>query len=77
MPSFRLDVDDAVVIVWKQEEGFWWYSFAWPDGSYDLGDRDWMPSEQRAKVEVLGIYKYHTGRILKKDTKRAKWIRGS
>ena len=66
-----LDVDDAIVVVYKRESGLWQWAFMWLDGWYGLNDSGWCPTAKSAKIEARVHYEFKTGNFIKK----AKWLK--
>jgi hypothetical protein len=67
---FKLNVEDADVHVWQQDDGFWKWSFYWKDGSGWKGD--WRTTERGAKNEARDYYMYQTGNH---TFLRVRWVR--
>ena len=68
---FYLDVDDAIVTVYRRESGLWQWAFMWLDGSHNFNDTDWAPTVRSVKIEAKVHYERKTGNFIK----RAKWIK--
>lgn len=72
MVRYRLDVDDAIVIVEQRSDtGYWNWSFKYLDGSHHWNDSNWRPTERAAKAEAKQRYETRQKTWLR----RAKWMR--